>query len=197
MIDQEWWAPGWAVMFKMFNSKSIQHEMAQQAKAWPAIAGSRPSVKLRFSPLYQMYQSGTKVLTASVKERADGQKMPHHNSNVIYLLDLPQSVTDDEQSWWSCLETLTRQTWKSAEMKVNMHLDNEQMLLLTKLTCLYFANSSFFTETFKLQKLFWFPCKYSCTGGHSGLHVSSKIPLKLSCGMEKKPTGSWSTKSTV
>lgn len=107
--------------------------MAQQAKAWPAIAGSRPSVKLRFSPLYQMYQSGTKVLTASVKERADGQKMPHHNSNVIYLLDLPQSVTDDEQSWWSCLETLTRQTWKSAEMKVNMHLDNEQMLLLTKL----------------------------------------------------------------
>lgn len=43
---------GWVVMSKLRSSKSIQHEMAQQGKAWPA--GFTPSLKLIFSQLHQI-----------------------------------------------------------------------------------------------------------------------------------------------
>lgn len=65
MIEQEIVSP-W-LGSQTFNSKSIQHEMAQQGEAWLAIAGLRPSVKLIFS-----YIKHSDVLTTAFKPRADG-----------------------------------------------------------------------------------------------------------------------------
>lgn len=89
--------------------------------------------------------------------------------------------------WLICAETLNTEDVEICEHKQERNFLN--VLTFTNRNLLY-----------ELKEPFWCSGKYRCTGGHSGMHVSFEIPIKLRCGLErrkkKKPSGAWSTKST-